>query len=187
VLSWVRPGSLGTLLGFFVAACSGDSTAVTEPQQTAGPVTVPPVGRHASPSPEVGCASTPVQTQHRQGGMPGLDAVPWIQAEPALDGVIAYLFSGNRPLHTGGKFPDGATTKVLWIVENAAVGPNLDIDGRNLTGPGTLHLSYPHWGSHAPGDADQFPTILNMSAPGCWQVELASGSVRARVTLLVVG
>jgi hypothetical protein len=134
-----------------------------------------------------GCRATPVHTTpfRRQD----LRGIPWLTAAPTSAGITGYLFF-RRPgargtaayLHAGGTMPDGATTKILWVVRNARGGRVLSITGRNLTGGGTMRQLIPR----ASSPATDYPSILNVPAPGCWQLQLRSGNVQGTVTMPVI-
>jgi len=142
--------------------------------------------------------TTPIRTDRWPGSIVGLATVPWLQLDPPTAGVTAHLFFGNRPMHAGGRFPDGATTKVLWIVDNPQAANDLVIDGRRLDGDGTFRQDLASPGSSPGGESgspslatqgfpDEFPSIPNVPTPGCWRITIRSGAVQATATLSVVG
>ncbi|MGH2458256.1 MAG: hypothetical protein ACRDIY_05250 [Chloroflexota bacterium] len=191
------------LLAVLVVACSRVTTSATVPPSTRA---VRPIGPElrasilpALPSSQPsGCVTTPIRTDRWPGSIVGLATVPWIQLDPPTAGVTAHLFFGDRPMHAGGKFPDGATIKVLWIVDNPYAANGLVIEGRRLDGDGTFRQDLSSPGSSSSGESDslrsatqgfpdEFPSIPNVPAPGCWRITIRSGAVHATATLLVVG
>ncbi len=121
-----------------------------------GPQAQTPSARGAAPSAPVtqlkpegalpsSCEVSPVY----QGGPGYLSGIPWVQAQPTSSGIVGHLFyahstttkSGTyRFLHTGGGYPDGSTTKILWMVNSPQASGPLQIDGTNLSHPGkTFH------------------------------------------------
>jgi len=116
-----------------------------------------------------------------------------MKAEPASSRIVAYLFYAGpvssdtqtyRPLHTGGGYPDGSTTKILWSINNPNASVALEITGKKLSaGHETFQQTFP-MASSPRGD---YPSIVNVPTPGCWQVQIKSGTVAATVTFWVVG
>jgi hypothetical protein len=137
------------------------------------------------------CPITPVFTGSL--GRPNLDVLPWMKAEPASSRIVAYLFYAGpvssdtqtyRPLHTGGGYPDGSTTKILWSINNPNASAALEITGKKLSaGHETFQQTFP-MASSPQGD---YPSIVNVPTPGCWQLQIKSGTVAATVTFWVVG
>jgi hypothetical protein len=138
------------------------------------------------------CPITPVFTGP-SGGSPNLDFLPWMKAEPTSSGIVAYLFfvlpgfattHTYRPLHTGGGYPDGSTTKILWSINNPNASVALEIIGKKRSaGHETFQQTFP-MASSPRGD---YPSIVNVPTPGCWQLQIKSGTVAATVTFWVVG
>jgi hypothetical protein len=138
------------------------------------------------------CPITPVFTGP-SGGSPNLDFLPWMKAEPTSSGIVAYLFfvlpgfattHTYGPLHTGGGYPDGSTTKILWSINNPNASAALEITGKKLSaGHETFQQTFP-MASSPRGD---YPSIVNVPTPGCWQLQIKSGTVAASVTFWVVG
>jgi hypothetical protein len=61
-------------------------------------------------------------------------------ATRASAGIIGHLFfvspgaqGAAAALHAGGLMPNGARTKLLWVLAHGNGGAALTIDGRNLT------------------------------------------------------
>ncbi len=143
-------------------------------------------GIHAASS--NACAITPIQTKPFPGVLRGLR---WIAATPLSGGMTGHLFYGHNAhgtaaeMHIHGTMPDGETTKILWVVSHGNVGLTITIAGRNLTGSGRTKQDFPAaGGGGVPGS--QYPSIVVVPTPGCWQFHLMSGSVAGTVTLRVV-
>ena len=134
------------------------------------------------------CAATPVRTTPFPGVLNGLS---WIAATPLSAGVTGHLFYGSgahgpaTAMHTRGMMPGGGSTKILWVIARGNVGDALTLAGRNLSGPGTTKQSFQiAEGAGVPGT--QFPSIVDVPTPGCWQFHLRSGSVAGTVTIRVM-
>ncbi len=88
-------------------------------------------------------------------------------------------------MHVDGKMPDGGATKILWVISHGNVGGTITIEGHNLSGPSRTRQDFPAaGGGGVPGS--QYPSIIVVPTPGCWQFYLRSGSVTGAVTLRVV-
>jgi hypothetical protein len=162
------PIAIGGLL-LFLVGCANTSTA-TKSTATTG-----------TTSGGALCQETPLQTQPYP--VPSLADVPWIVADPAASGITGHLFfkHGDEPLHAGGKMPDGAAAKVLWIMTQSSTTGKLVITGRNLVSPpGTYSATFPILGG------GQAPSILDIPAAGCWLLTVQDGSVVGTVTFRVV-
>ncbi len=136
----------------------------------------------------VSCAQTPIQSRPFLGPLRGLR---WIMATPTSRGITGHLFYGRAAhglaadLHIHGTMPDGGTTKILWVITHGHIGSQLLIDGHNLTTRGQTHQEFPAvGGGGVPGT--QFPSIIDVPTPGCWQFQLRSGDVTGTVTLRAV-
>ncbi len=186
-----------SLLGIAVFVLSACTNQVPSPHQTtvstpAATVLAPHMAllKLAGTVP-ASCPITPVFTGSL--GRPNLDVLPWMKAEPASSRIVAYLFYAGpvssdtqtyRPLHTGGGYPDGSTTKILWSINNPNASAALEITGKKLSaGHETFQQTFP-MASSPWGD---YPSIVNVPTPGCWQVQIKSGTVAATVTFWVVG
>jgi hypothetical protein len=187
-----------SLLGIAVFVLSACTNQVPSPHQTmvstpAATVLAPHMAllKLAGTVP-ASCPITPVFTGP-SGGSPNLDFLPWMKAEPTSSGIVAYLFfvlpgfattHTYRPLHTGGGYPDGSTTKILWSINNPNASVALEITGKKLSaGHETFQQTFP-MASSPRGD---YPSIVNVPTPGCWQLQIKSGTVAATVTFWVVG
>jgi hypothetical protein len=163
-----------------LGGCDNGGTLQRQPvHPTPSPPASPALVTIPSPPPP-GCAVTPVQLQSFPSEHLGQ---PWLQADPTSSGITAHLFYGLRPLHTGGQFSDGAAAKILWVITNPGASTQLEITGRNLSNDqGAYHESFPA----AADPADNYPSIINVSTPGCWQFTLMSGTVVGTMVFWVV-
>ncbi len=167
---------LGSAVAIFVA---GYGAAVPATRVSGADV-------HATSS--TACATTPMQTKPFPGVLHDLH---WIAATPLSAGVTGHLFFGHNAhgtaaeMHIHGTMPDGGATKILWVISHGNVGVTITIAGRNLTGSGRTKQDFPvAGGGGVPGS--QYPSIVVVPTPGCWQFHLRSGSVAGTVTLPVV-
>ncbi len=136
------------------------------------------------------CPITPVFTGDT--GKSGLGLVPWMKAEPSSAGIIGYLFFADsqlapaglyRPLHTGGSYPDGSTTKILWVTDHHGASTSMQITG---TKQGTVYAMFQQTFPMA-SPAGNYPSLVNIPTAGCWQLQLTSGTLTAAVTVWAVG
>lgn len=184
-----------SLLGIAVFVLSACTKQASSPPQTTvstptATVLAPHLLKLAGTAP-ASCPITPVFTGSL--GRPNLDVLPWMKAEPASSGIVAYLFYAGpvssdtqtyRPLHTGGGYPDGSTTKILWSINNPHASAVLEITGKKLSaGHETFQQTFPM----ALSPRGDYPSIVNVPTPGCWQLQLKSGTDAATVTFWVVG
>jgi hypothetical protein len=126
------------------------------------------------------CRTTPIYLGHNTN-IAGLEGVPWMKAEPSSSGIIGYLFFAGpeasknqtyQPLHTGGRYPDGRSTKILWVIDNPHASNSIEITGKQLSaGHETFQQSFPV----ASSPAGNYPSIVNVPTSGCWQLQLKSG------------
>jgi len=128
------------------------------------------------------CKATPVSTTPFR--RLDLRNVPWLAAAPSSAGITGHLFfrhpgarGAEAELHTGGEMPGGASTKILWLIDNPDVGVALQITGRNLTGSGVMHQTF--------AGSREVPSIIRIPTPGCWELQLRSGKVQGTVTMPV--
>jgi hypothetical protein len=135
-----------------------------------------------------GCSITPIHMEPYSGSGSGSDPVgiPWAQADPASSGITAFLFyaSSDGPfLHTGGQFPNGTNDKILWVIENPQAADEVEISGKALSNPSeTFDQTFPV----AASPTDDYPSIIEIPAPGCWQVTITSGPVTGTMTVWVI-
>lgn len=195
----ILPGGVGYVLYLLLllvgilmlmAGCTGPSeqrvqtpsASVTSPS---GPLTqLRPEG--VLPS---SCPVTPVYQGGQKRSISGAADIPWFQAQPTSSDILGYLFfaqgkttkSGTyRFLHAGGSYPDGSTTKILWIVEYPQSSSSLQIDGMSLSNSEkTFHQTIAGEG--------EIPSIVVVPSAGCWRLQLSSGDAHGSIILWVVG
>ncbi|MFL5706705.1 MAG: hypothetical protein ACJ8AG_28375 [Ktedonobacteraceae bacterium] len=94
-----------------------------------------------------------------------------------------------RFLHTGGGYPDGSSTKILWTIEHPHILNQIQIDGTKLSSPGmTFHQTIdPDVGSWAVPSPEQYPSIVVVPSAGCWRLHISSGLAQGILILWVVG
>ena len=183
-----------TILGLILILLSG-CTSVPSAQQTPTPRATRTSQTHVQQavtlvkpagSVPATCTPTPVYVGSHDGG----PAIPWIAAAPASSGIIGYLFFTQvtptnkpayyQPMHTGGKMPDGGTTKILWMIQNPSAIGELTVTGKNLSLPGsTFQQTFP-------AASAGIPSIIDVPTAGCWYFDLKSGSDQATVIFWVV-
>jgi hypothetical protein len=121
-----------------------------------------------------GCVATPIHTEIRKASNAmdkGLEHIPWIQPSATGAGVVGHLFYGNRPVHTGGKFPDGEIAKVLWQTDQPVRDLTLaaKLIETSAQPPVILDAGGVYTGS---AYATQFPSNISVPILGCWEVDL---------------
>jgi hypothetical protein len=140
------------------------------------------------------CDSTLVHYTRYEGAAAGLAQLPWIAASPASAGLVGHLFyydplnswkqkhlPGLR-LYSGGEGPNGRISmKILWESRRGSAR-DLSVRGRRLDGSGSFSQQLPP----ASSNQRQFPSIIDVPAPGCWRLTLTTGTVKASVSALVV-
>lgn len=182
-----------SVVGIVLAAAlliSGCGSAVTssQPANTRRPTAQQTPTSTTTVEAPAGCPITPIHTEPYSGPGSGSDPVgiPWTQAAPASSGITAFLFyaSSDGPfLHTGGQFPNGTNDKILWVIENPQATDTVDISGKALSNPSeTFDQTFPV----ADSPADNYPSIIEIPAPGCWQVTITSGPVTGTMTVWVI-
>jgi len=139
----------------------------------------------------VECHTTPIYLGHNTA-IAGLEEVPWLNAEPPSSGIIAYLFFAGpeasrnqayQPLHTGGRYLDGRSTKILWLIDSPNASNTIEITGKKVSASHeTFRQSFPV----ASSPVGNYPSIVNVPTSGCWQLQLKSGTITGTVTFWVV-
>lgn len=180
--------NLLSLVGIMVllCGCTGSSQPQVPTPSASGTAQSVPVKQL---KPEGTLPSSCPATSVYQGGSGNLSDIPWIQVQPPSSGIVGHLFyaqgastkSGTyRFLHTDGGYPDGSTTKILWIVDHPGASGPLQIDGTNLSTPGkTFHQTIAGEG--------EIPSIVIVPTVGCWHLQIISGSTQGSIILWVVG
>jgi hypothetical protein len=179
--------SVLTLIGFLFNGCMNQPPPQQGMTQT-GPITElkPAVAVPAE------CHTTPIYLGHNTN-LAGPEGVPWIKAGSPSSGIIGYLFfigpeasknQAYQPLHTGGRYPDGRNTKILWVIDSSNASNSIEITGKKVSATHeTFQQSFPM----ALSPAGNYPSIVNVPTPGCWQLRLKSGTITGTVTFWVVG
>jgi hypothetical protein len=164
-----------------LAGCGGGSSPPRAASAPAGPCEPPSV--HHTPYP---------------GHGKGLDGLPWISGQPADAGLVGLIWYSSphwgrvrdARIWAGGKAPDGANTKILWVFLGRdapdRAGPILHVSGRRMDGPGRFIDSFPGVGYEGAEGAPSYASIVDIPRPGCWRLTLTTGSVRATVDMHAV-
>jgi hypothetical protein len=168
-------------------SCMSQST----PQQNMSPTGVVTQLQPAVAAPSE-CRPTPFYRSHGTN-QAGLAGIPWAKAEPPSSGVVAYLFFADtgssesqtyRPLHTGGRYSDGSSTKILWIIDNPHASDTVEITGKKLLAANEMfQQTFPM----ALSPASTYPSTVNVPTAGCWRFDLKSGTVTATIIFWVTG
>ncbi len=102
----------------------------------------------------------------------------WMPTRPRSNGIVAALFVSTIPganqavIYTGGRAPEGWSTKFLWWSPRPAGGVSLV--GWRLDGIGMFRQSF-----HAAAADDGtivYPSIVDIPTSGCWGVRVTIGS-----------
>lgn len=119
------------------------------------------------------CDPTPVE---RRGGAAS------VRAGAEIEGLLFYYDETYDDVDVAVMPPHGRagadrSTKILWQadVEN---GTPLTVDGTNLTGQGRFEQSFPE----AVAPQGDYPSIVELPGPGCWELSLAVGDANGTVT-----
>lgn len=113
----------------------------------------------------------------------GLRTLPWIVSAPA-GSFTAHLFFYDASSPWASKHLRGArifTTrkahsvapKVLWITRSRGYGLVLKMSGRRLDATGSFSDTYRGFGD--------YPSYVNVPAPGCWRVTVTTGHATGSV------
>ena len=141
------------------------------------------------------CTATTVHYHPYQGVEAGLTQLPWITASPPSADLVGHLFYYDRRnawkrnrlsqlrMYSGGASPDGRLSmKILWDLRRASPPPFLDVLATRIDGPGSSFQQLPATSS----DPSQFPSIIDISTPGCWRLTLKAGATTGHVVIDVV-
>ena len=125
-----------------------------------------------------GCGST----QAFEGPGPdssdqNLPGNPWASASPPEPRITAYFWRRAPFVAAGSVNPDGGSNKILWIADG---GPAEDL----VIAAHPLGAVSPTVRFRFPG-VRSYPSLVDLPTPGCWQLDLAIGSSRAAIDLLV--
>ena len=148
--------------------------ATTQPTPTGHPLLLKP----AVPVPQ-SCPITPVYAGAL--GLQGVTDVPWAKADPLSSQITAILFFipityqhtyTYEPLHTGGSYPDGRSTKILWVLGSSAqASESLVLTGVKVSSPHETFQQTFSLGA-GPGPGSGAPSIVMVPTPGCWQLQV---------------
>jgi hypothetical protein len=126
-----------------------------------------------------GCGDTQVFEGPGPDAAVGLEGNAWAPVSPASAGMVAYFFYAPPNLVSASP---STRTKVLWIFHGPAQSGALTIDAHPLgTATPTVHIDV--GGVLAPGG--NYPSGIDLPAPGCWRLELTIGSAHATMDLQV--
>jgi hypothetical protein len=155
-----------------VAGCTaGPDATATAP--SAGP---PSAAGPAASQLSSGCGTTPV----RSGGMPDWAAsagAPELPTVMSHEGNLVGAVFGY-PLMAPAS-ATGRQNKILWIVREPRGGSELKLSLRPAGGGDTVTVSEPAGSS--PGEI--YPSIVDVPAPGCWDVVAEWNGHRATLEL----
>ena len=209
---WRRwlPRSLCGLLLLALIACSPGPPAPSQSTRPASPSRAPsaqatsvtllplvtsqptPTGHPLLLKPAVAvpqsCPITPVYA----GAEDLLTDVPWAQADPLSSQLTAFLFfipityrhtHTYEPLHTGGSYPDGRSTKIPWVFGSVVASESMVLTGVKLSSPAeTFQQTFAI--AQGPGPGSGAPSIVRVPTPGCWQLQVNGA---ASLIMWVVG
>lgn len=208
---WLSRSLVGCLL-LALVACSSGTTAPPHasgqtslsgtPNASATSVTLLPVAT-SQPTPSghplllkpavavpQSCPITPVYAGAEN--LPGLRDVPWAKADPLSSQLTAFLYfiplayqrtHTYEPLHTGGGYPDGRSTKILWVFGSVLTSESVVLTGVKLSSPHeTFEQTFAM--GQGPGPGSGAPSIVRVPTPGCWQLQVNGA---ASLIMWVVG
>jgi hypothetical protein len=108
---------------------------------------------------------------------------------------VGYLFYYDRQnawrkqaltplrMYSGGESPDGhMNMKILWELRHGNAPALLDVRATRIDGPGSSFQRVTPTSS----DKTQFPSIIDIPAPGCWRLTLMAGRTTGHVVVDVV-
>lgn len=177
-----RLGLLGLVVAAFVAG-GGDTVAAAVPSAAAG---------------SSRCEATRVHYRPYAGLEAGLAPYPWIAASPTSASIVGHLFyytavkawmRAQLPgleIYTGGQTPNGrANMKVLWDFPRVKTPLPVQLRGKRLDRAGSFVQTFSPAGPTRTGPTE-YPSIIDVPAPGCWQLTVTTGTTVGRVTMLAV-
>lgn len=176
------------LVAALLASGCGSAITPSQPANAQRPTAQPTPAPTLIVQAPAGCLITPIHTEPYSGPGSGSQprGIPWAQAEPVSSRITAFLFYAysNGPfLHTGGQFPNGTNDKILWVIENSQATNEVKIRGAALSNPReTFDQTFPV----AASPADNYPSIIDVPAPGCWQFTITSGPVIGTMIVWVI-
>jgi len=141
-------------------------------------------------------ACPPTAVHYTPNGVPGIQQIPWIQAAPASAGIRGLLWYYDSAgawgkthvpfahVYAGGEDPSGRVSmKILWVARRSGGGPAIAITGRRLDGDGLFRQRFQRVSGAGSG---QYASIVEVPAPGCWQLTLTTGRLRAKAVFVAV-
>jgi hypothetical protein len=148
--------------------------------------------RHDAAISATRCPGTLVHYRPYKGMERGLTPIPWIAAAPASSAIVGHVFyyesrnvwrrkrlPGLR-LYTDGQSPDHRVSmKILWELRRGTASV-IRLRGMRIGGPGSFSQRF------ASAGPTQFPSIIDVPAPGCWRLNLKAGRAVGHVDVLVV-
>jgi hypothetical protein len=188
----MRPSLLICVALAFAAAGCGDDEPKPAAAAKKAPVTT---STTAGAGP---CRPARVHRPPYPGRGKGLDGLPWIAGRPRSTGLVGLVWffspewnpTGRARIWAGGRAPDGANTKMLWVFlgDEAAdrAGDDLRVVGRRLDGPGRFSDSFAGVGYEGSDGAPSYASIIDIPRPGCWRLTLTTGSLRATVDMRAI-
>ena len=91
---------------------------------------------------------------------------------------------------TGGETPWGSSTKILWVWVGSAArsrgGGEVVVTGRRLGGRERFRQTFVAVSYAGQRGAPSFASIVDVPRPGCWQLALSTGKLRAHVIMRAV-
>jgi hypothetical protein len=144
------------------------------------------------------CDATRVHYTPHAGSDAGLAPYPWIAASATSAGIVGHLFyytavkawmSARAPglqIYTGGQTPNGrASMKVLWDFPRVRTALPVQLRGKRLDRAGSFaQVLSP--ADPTPTGPTQYPSIIDVPAPGCWRLTLTTDTTAGRITVLAV-
>lgn len=144
------------------------------------------------------CGATRVHYKPYAGIAPGLTPYPWIAASPTSAGIVGHLFyytavkewmrarAPGLQIYPSGQTPNGrASMKVLWDFPRVKTALLVALRGKRLDRAGSFVETLSPAG-RTPSGPTQYPSIIDVPAPGCWRLTLTTGTTVGRVTVLAV-
>jgi len=121
----------------------------------------------------------------------GLATIPWVSPESTGASVVGHQYYGDRPLHTGGAFPDGGMAKVLWQFDPPVTGLTLTAHDLSDASKGPVMIGDVGAASTATDYATDWPAYMSIPTTVCWRVDLDAKTlkgeaVHASVVYIVV-
>lgn len=129
------------------------------------------------------CPVTHVRYNLDTRAEPGLRAVPWIAtSNGAFAGHLFYwgATSWGRKRTLAARIfttqrAHKVQPKVLWLARRGAHHGAVDIRGRRLDARGAFHTHFANRGTY------DFPSYVEIPAPGCWRVTVSAGGASGSV------